>query len=223
MKLKLAIASVVLSLTWPLSSSGQSAPVAAAQATEEPRPIFQTIDHRKSNLVRADMGADWRSYKRIRFEPVAYEPSGCGHRLNPRQASKISSTFAAALESTRNKFDSNEGATILVRPVITNVKRTNTLVNLISFAAIQMPASYGGASVRYELLDESNGKQIGEITSSRNARPWNVYPWNFFQNFEALGQSSVILKSEARSLRRDLDRLSKPQANQTPALAAGAE
>jgi hypothetical protein len=215
MKLKLVIAFAGLLLALPLSSPAQSAASNPSPAVDGSQPQFQVIDGHKSNLVRADPSADWASYKQIRFEPVAYEPSDPDHRLNTGQASKITSSFAASLDSAFRKVKSGEGAILRVTPIITKVKRTNTVINLISFAAVQMPASYGGASVRYELVDDASGKTIGEITSCRNARPWNVYPWNLLQNFEALGQSSVILKSDARTLRRDLDRLSKLSATQT--------
>jgi hypothetical protein len=230
MKLKSAVVFVGALLILPVASHAQSVGAAPLTTAAGPQahlqtPNFQTIDRCKGNLVRADLGAGWVGYTRIRFEPVAYEPSNPDRRLNPRDVSKISSIFAASLDSAfrkDSKYEPGNGTTVLVKPIITNVKRTNTLINLISFAAVQMPASYGAASVRYELVDEATGKQIGEITSSRSARPWNVYPWNLLQNFQALGQSSVILKSDAKSLRRDLERLSKLPAAQSGAPSTGA-
>ena len=110
-----------------------------------------------------------------------------------------------------------------MKPIITDIKRTNSLANLVSFAALQIVVSYGGASVRYDLVDEATGMRVGEITSFRRARPWNVYPWDLFKSFEALGQSSVILKSDARNLRRDLSRLSKLPVEPSGGVAVGAE
>lgn len=80
---------------------------------------------------------------------------------------------------------------------------------LVSFLAVQAPVSFGGISVRFELFDATTSTEVGEIDSRRNARPWNVYPWDFFQNFEKLWHSSKIAKRDACTIRKDLNRLQK--------------
>jgi hypothetical protein len=96
-------------------------------------------------------------------------------------------------------------------------------LNVLGFAAIQAPISFGGASVRYELFDTASGDRIGVISCQRAARPWNVYPWNVLYNFQPLGQGSVILKSDSKRLRRDLQRLGRLPATTVRNPALGAE
>ena len=80
-----------------------------------------------------------------------------------------------------------------------------------------MPLSYGAASVHYQLVDAASGRLVADIDSVRHARPWNIPPWETLQSFRRLGQANVLLKTEARSLRKDLKRLARLSRYQTPA------
>jgi hypothetical protein len=186
-------------------------------------PLFQTIDKHKGNFIRVDPSANWAAYKTIRFAPAVYEPSNPRHQLKSSDAARITGTVNASLDAAFRHTPSSDGAVLEVKPVITDIKRLNPLANVVSFLALQVVVSYGSASLRYELVDPASGKEVGEISSRRNARPWNVYPWNFLQNFETLGHSSVIVKSDARNLRKDLARLAKLSPGQMVATASGAE
>jgi hypothetical protein len=170
---------------------------------------YQTVDKHASNLILVNPHAAWGAYTAYRITPAVYEPAGSGHLLKAGEIRRLTSIVDTSLQ---RKFDhpaEAEGRVLEVRPIITSFKRTNTLLNVVSFAAIQAPISFGGASVRYELVDGKSGEQVGVILCRRNARPWNVYPWNFLKNFDALGQGSVILKGDSARLRKDLQRLDK--------------
>jgi hypothetical protein len=168
------------------------------------------IDKHPANLVRIAPDADWSSYKVVKLQPSTYEPSDPRHGLKPSDVAKVTATFDASLHTNLSGLTEGDGTALEIRPVITDIQRTNSLVNLASFIALRgLVVSYGAASVRYEICDAASGKKVGEITSRRHARPWNVMPWNIFQNFEALGQSSVILKSDAKNLHKDLNKLAQ--------------
>jgi hypothetical protein len=184
---------------------------------------FKTINTRASNNVRVDTQVNWGTYKAYRFTPAVYEPVSSRHLLKPNEVRKVEASVDRSLHQKLGATTEVDGAVLEVRPVITSFRRTNTLLNLIGFAAIQAPISFGGASVRYELVDAGTGAEIGVITCKRNARPWNVYPWNALYNFEALGQGSVILKSDSATLRKDLRLLSKRSVKPSQDLASGAE
>lgn len=184
---------------------------------------FQTVDKHASNLIRVSPHANWGIYRKYRLTPAVYEPSGCKHDLKPDEIRKLKTIVDRSLQMTFRKTIEAEGAVLEVRPVITSVKRTNTLLNAVGFVAIQAPISFGGAAVRYELLDGESGDPVGVISCRRNARPWNVYPWNLLQNFEALGQGSVILKSDSRRLRKDLNRLGRLENKPAQYTVKGAE
>jgi hypothetical protein len=182
---------------------------ADAHSFKSDTPGFQTVDKHASNLIFVDLHAAWGSYTAYRIAPAVYEPAGSTKLLKPGEIRRLTSIVDRSLEMKFKNPVEAEGKTLEVRPIITSFKRTNTLLNIISFVVIQAPVSFGGVSVRYELIDGESGKQIGAVSCKRNARPWNVYPWNFLENFEALGQGLVILKSDSGKLRKDLERLDK--------------
>jgi len=188
---------------------------------------FKTVNKRASNLIRVNPQANWGSYGAYRLAPATYEPSGSKHLLEAWEVRRLEDVLDGSLGKTFKKQTAGEGPALEVRPILTDFKRTNTLLNVIGFAAIQAPISFGGASVRYELVDAASGDQIGVVSCQRNARPWNVYPWNVVQNFETLGQGSVILKSDSRRLRKDLELLAKiaikPETKVEQEPAKGAE
>ena len=200
-------------------------PAAALAQTSNPEPDFRTLDHHKANLVRFDPTVDWSTYKQFHLAPSTDQPCNPAICLEPKDAAKLTATFDRSLHSAFNDARVNVGPTLEIRPVITGVKQTDTLTNVVSFALIQMPLSYGAASVHFELIDAASGRRIGDIDSARHARPWNIPPWEILQSFNRLGQTTVLLKSDAKRLRKDLKRLArlspKQPSFQPPAVASG--
>lgn len=225
MKFKNALTTMILLCGLPVAAFGQTARTTVSLTPDGLAPGFQTLDVRSKNLFRADTNADWSAYKYVRFAPVAYEPVDPDHCLSARELAKVRAQLVKGLNAAFSKPQQGPGKVLLVTPVITDVKRTNSLANLVSFAAFQVVVSYGGATVRFELSDAATGEKIGEVSSERNARPWNVYPWNMLENFKSTGQSSVILKGDAKILRKDLQHLAKLQAvaAAAPVMAHGEE
>jgi hypothetical protein len=207
---KIINACSVLLCALATASQAQSATPGSQPAAE----YFQTVSRRASNLIRINQETDWSSYRAYRLAPAVYEPagkpSGAARELRPEEAGKIKAVVDRSLQKRFQRLPTGEDAVLEVRPVITGFKRTSTVLNVIGFAAIQAPVSFGGASVRYELFDGRTGEEVGEISCKSSARPWNVYPWNALYNFQALGQGSVILKSDSARLRKDLERLGRP-------------
>ena len=94
-----AAASVVLLAALSLASHAHGTAPTQSLAAGGARAEFITIDRHKRNLVRVDPTANWGSYKQIRFEPVAYEPSNPDRRLDPHEALRITEKFDASLHS----------------------------------------------------------------------------------------------------------------------------
>jgi hypothetical protein len=67
-----------------------------------------------------------------------------------------------------------------------------------------MPLSYGGATVRFDLIDNDTGETVGIVTSGRRGRPWNG-----FQGLRALGHSRVVLNGSAKRIKRVTDLVRK--------------
>lgn len=184
---------------------------------------FQTVDKHASNLIRVDTHANWAGYQRFRLASAVYQPSSSRHPLNPDEMRRLQTAVDRSLQRTFRASTTADGPVLEVRPVITGLRRTNTLLNVLGFAAIQAPISFGGASIRCELFDTESGERIGVISCERAARPWNVYPWNALYNFQALGQGSVILKSDSKRLRKDLQRLGRLPVTTVRSPSLGAE
>ena len=193
-------------------------PALLAQVSAAPTPEpsatsqFETIDAHKANHVGVDRYAPWNTYKLLKIMPATYEPVDPEHRLQPSEIEKVCRTMDKSLaralrEGTSADGTGTKGSVLQIKPIITEVRRTNTLANVVSFLAFQVTVSYGAASVRFELIDATSGRLVGEISCHRNARPWNVYPWDFYQSFMALGQSEAILRSDSRRVRKDVHRL----------------
>ena len=210
---KLSI-TVAMSFAWAITASAQPATSSTAN--------FETIDRHKSNLVRVDPAADWGAYQKYVIAPASYEPSNPAHTLKPGQLDKLRAVVDSSLRKALPETTGSETRVLEVRPVITDVRRANPYVNAVSVAAIQAPVSYGGASLRLELVDAASGALIGEISSKRCAGPWNIYPWQMLQAFEPVGHAATMLKRDARMLRKDLDRLARmPQPPPAPTQSAG--
>lgn len=203
-------------LTLIASAQTSTAPNSANDSTK----AFRTIESHRGNSVRIDPTTDWNRYTQYRFAPASYQPSNPRHSLTPRQIEKIEGAVDAGLQRRIGNTTERGGAVLEVKPVITDVKKVIPLINVVSFLAVQAPVSFGGISVRYELFDAATGNEVGEIDSRRNARPWNVYPWDFFQNFERLGHSSLIAKRDACTVRKDLNRLQTRRAETSQNLIA---
>lgn len=205
---------VAMSFAWAITAS--------AQLATSPAGSFETIDRHKSNLVRVDPAADWGSYQKYAIAPASYEPSNPAHSLKPEQVDRLRAAVDSSLRKALPVTTGSSSRVLEVRPVITDARRANPYVNALSFAVIQAPISYGGASLRLELVDAASGTLIGEVSSTRCAGPWNIYPWQMLQAFEPVGHASTMLKRDARMLRKDLERLARlPQAPPAPAQSAG--
>ena len=177
---------------------------------------FQDLDKSKSNNIRVDPRVDFTRYKHFVLAPSTYQAIDKGNRLNDHQVQQLKAQLDASLQKAFQHEAAGDGPALRVEPFITSVKLTDTAVNVVSFALIQMPLSYGAASVRFALFDSVTGEMVAEVYSDRSARPWNVYPWNILQNFRASGQSSVILKSDAKRLRKDEALLLNHHASAAP-------
>ncbi len=174
---------------------------------------FQTVDKHRSNMVKVDPDVKWAGYGSIVPMPSVYDPSKPGRKLTEKQEEKVRAAVDTSLEATFPRAANHAGRVLEVRPVITEVRRALPWVNALSFAALQAPVSYGGASVRFDLFDAESGTLVGEVASKRCAGPWNIYPWQLFQAFQPVGHASTILKRNSKMLRKDLNRIEGVQAD----------
>jgi uncharacterized protein DUF3313 len=106
----------------------------------------------------------WGKYDQFQNEPSSYEPANSRESLKTEDAEKLTTFFDTKLQSFYKAQVPASGATLKIKPVITGVRRSRPIVNLIGFALVPVPLSYGGASVHYDLIDAASGERVGVVT-----------------------------------------------------------
>jgi hypothetical protein len=201
------------------TSSPAGPPPATSGAAHQSE--FRVVARAKSNTIQVEPGTVWSNYQRYELEPSVYQPTvDCGC-LSSRDLTKLTVALDTKLKSTFRKEIAGDGMTLKIRPAITSVKLTNTPLNVLSFAAIQAPVSYGAASVRFDLIDTGSGRKVGEVTSIRHAWPWNLYPWDVLSSFQPTGHSTLMLKRDAKRLKTDLAMLASQPKSSTMQSSTG--
>src|SRR5262249_8151720 len=123
--------------------------------------------------------------------------------LNENEVQKLTAFFDAKLQSSFQNTGGPNAPLLRIKPTITSVRRSKSGVNAVGLVVAKVPLSYGGAAVRFDLIDGSTGEAIGVAISGRRGRPWNG-----LQGLSALGHSRVVLSDSAKRIKRDMDLLS---------------
>jgi uncharacterized protein DUF3313 len=181
----------------------------AEQATCSPEGVQQgsgwtLLDKSPSNYVCVKPHVDWTQYKQYELEPSVYTPLNSKEELKKQDAQKLTAYFDSKLQASYKGLPNTGGTTLKIKPVIVGVKRSRPALNVIGFLVVPVPISYGGAAVRYNLIDGNTGEIIGVVTGTRGGRPWNG-----FQSLSTLGHSRVVLNGDAKRLRKTTDGLVK--------------
>jgi hypothetical protein len=114
-----------------------------------------------------------------------------------------------ALQNSLNKQFAKQsegtgcGARLLkIRATITEVRRTNAILNAVTLAAIQTPVSFGGASAHFELIDGLEDAKVGEVILRGRGRIYEVFP-----SLMTLGDSKNVLSRAPRQVRKEIEML----------------
>jgi hypothetical protein len=172
---------------------------------------WQLVDKSAGNYVCLKPGVAWGKYDQFQIEPSSYEPANSRESLKTEDAEKLTTFFDTKLHSFYKAQVPASGATLKIKPVITGVRRSRPIVNLIGFALVPVPLSYGGASVHYDLIDAASGERVGVVTGRRRGRPWNV-----FQSLSSLGHARLVLNGDAKRIKRDTDELPRFEGRSLP-------
>jgi hypothetical protein len=182
-------------------------PVVARFLTAKKVPVPQCdlkmIWTKGNNFVCALPDIDWSDYGRVEVTAIEIAPTNLKKPLTERERQQLQSSL---LESLRKQFgdsvNSGSGRTLKVRATVTEVRRTNNVLNIISLAAIQAPLSFGGASTRIELADGDSNKTLAQITVSSRARVYDV-----FSSAQRLGHAKKSLDRTSKQLNKDIQLL----------------
>jgi hypothetical protein len=180
-----------------------SQPACTADPSQQ-KPAWQLIDKSSSNCVYVKPGVEWVKYVQFEIEPVSYEPAESQKQLSDKDVRKLTTFFERRLRSSYKDRPVGNGATLKIKPVITGIKRSKSILNALAFPLSPFPVSYGGASVHYDLIDGASGEVVGVVTIRRRGRPWNS-----LQGVRSLGHAQVVLTANAKRIKRDTDGLTK--------------
>jgi len=182
--------------------AGVSQSAAACPGVSQQGQEWRLLDKSASNRVCLKPGVEWGKYRRIQLEESSYEPGNSANPLKAPEAKALVAYFDVRLRSAYGDNNHTNHAELKIVPVISDIRRSRPLINLIGFALAPVPLTYGGASVRFDLIDAKSGETIGVVTGRRRGRPWNI-----FQSLTSLGHARVVLDSSAKRLKQDTDRV----------------
>ena len=185
-----------------MSSLAKTQPTCPAEGNNS---VDWTVVHKSTdNYVCVKPGVDWTRYTRFQLEPSSFAPADKREALKEEDERKVTTFFDAKLQASFNDQQTEDGPSLRIKPTITAVRRSRSALNAIGIMLIRIPLSYGGATVRFNLIDNDTGETVGIVTSSKRERRWNG-----FQGLRALGHSRVVLNGSAKRIKHDTDLLWK--------------
>jgi hypothetical protein len=194
---------VVMTLTLA-SMTGLAKSQPPCSAEDNNRVDWTLVDKSTDSYVCVKPGVEWARYTRFQLEPSSFAPTDKREALKQEDERKLTTFFDAKLQASFNDQQAGDGPSLRIKPTITAVRRSRSALNAIGVMLIRIPLSFGGATVRFDLIDNDSGETVGIVTSSRRGRPWNG-----LQGLRALGHSRVVLNGSAKRIKRDADILRK--------------
>jgi hypothetical protein len=160
----------------------------------------QIVVAKKNNFVCAKPGVDWSNYTRVELSSVEIAPTNLKKPLREGQVEKLKNALSIALEKQFGaSAGDDKGKALRLKAEVTEVKRANVVLNVITLAAVQIPVSFGGASTHFELSDAQTGEPLAEITMRGRGRIYEVIP-----SVQALGHTQKVLRREPRQISKDI-------------------
>jgi hypothetical protein len=160
----------------------------------------QVVVAKKNNFVCVKPGVDWSIYTRVALSSVEVAPTNLKKPLKEREVEKLKSAMTIALEKQFGATAGDDkGKALSLKAQVTEVKRANVVLNVITLAAVQIPVSFGGASTHFELSDAQSGELLAEITMRGRGRIYEVIP-----SVQALGHTQKVLRREPKQIGKDI-------------------
>jgi len=182
-------------------------PVAARLLTARSVPAaacdMQTVTAKASNFVCANAEVDWSSYGRVEVTSVEIAPTNLQKPLSEDEIEQLRTSLTESLKQQfGDSVNSGTGRTLKLRATVTEIKRSNKVLNIISIAAVQAPLSFGGASTHIELTDGDSGKTLAELSVSRRGRTYDV-----ISGAQRLGHAKKSLNRTSKQVNKDIQLL----------------
>jgi hypothetical protein len=163
------------------------------------------------DIVCAEPDVDWSTYGPIEVESVNVVPANLKKPLSEHQVEVLKTALQKALDKQLAKqpeATDPSARPLRIRATITEVRRTNAILNIVTLAAIQTPVSFGGASAHFELLDGLHGGRVGDVTLRGSGRLYEVFP-----SVTTLGDTKNVLTRATKQLSKEIEMLRESSAS----------
>ncbi|MBV9180786.1 MAG: DUF3313 family protein [Acidobacteria bacterium] len=164
---------------------------------------MQMVASKGSNYVCANPDIDWSSYGKVDVVSVDIAATNLKKPLSDREIEQLKTSLAESLKRQFADITSmRTGRKLQLRATVTEIRRSNKALNIISLAAIQAPLSFGGATTHIEVADGDTGKTLAELTIGRRGRNYDV-----FSSTRSLGHAKKSLNRTSKQINKDIQLL----------------
>jgi len=171
-------------------------------------------------IVCAEPGVDWSTYGSIEVESVGVVAANLKKPLSDHQLEILKISLQNSLDrqfAKKSRETDARARQLRIRATITEVRRTNAILNVVTLAAIQAPVSFGGASAHFELIDGVDGGKVGDVTLRGSGRLYEV-----FQSVTTLGDSKNVLARASKQVGKEIEMLRDNSATRRTQVASNA-
>src|SRR6516225_9436291 len=160
---------VLLLLSFNPSASWSQTPAGAGTNSANPSQTtnWKTTKRGKHMTVRVNPGVNLSQYNSVAIGSVAY--TGPSNKLKPQESAQLVSllhdSLVKDLSTTKLSPETAATGTLILNADITKVKRSHTLVNVVTIAAVFVPLDLGDTNVTASIVDEKTGQVIVQIES----------------------------------------------------------
>ncbi|MCP4256727.1 MAG: DUF3313 domain-containing protein [Planctomycetes bacterium] len=167
-------------------------------------------DGDKDVMVYQKPDVNWKQYKRLMIDPieVAYHPDTKSSKVTSEELVKLKDYFheklVKAVDDGYPVTNTPAPDVLRIRVAITDVKPTNTAVNVVSSAAIFVPVSMGGAAIEAEFIDSVTKERLYACAEQRVGVPVNM-----IEGMGKFSHTKPSFKYWAKELRKWLDEVNE--------------
>jgi hypothetical protein len=169
------------------------------------------------DIVCANPNVDWSRYRQIEVESISIAASNLKRPLSESQEEALKTSICKALAKQFRNTDST-GRILKLRATVSEVRRTQALLNVVSLAAIQIPVSFGGATAHFELVDGVSGAKVADVTLRSSGRLYEIIP-----SVTTLGDSKNALARASKQLAKEIEMLRQAHGPAPEQVASNAD
>lgn len=145
-----------------------------------------------------DSSTPLRGYRRLIIEPVALglperELQQLSPELRRTLLERAQNSLRAAWENRIRIVDTPSDSTLRLRTTITQLDRSNPVLNAATTALLFVPMDVGGIAVESELTDAADNRRIAAVADARSGSPLRIGA-----SFRSTGQAEKLFDQIVR-------------------------